>query len=169
MKKTILFITFILLSFACFSQTQEEYIKTLEQRIIELEKIIADAGIEQKEQKPGETSEPEEFDELSYHTGITYNDLARRPDDYIGQKVMFEGEVIQVDEKEETIGLRISVDSDNNFIIAILNRELVNYRILTEDIIKIFGTSDGLIKGESMFFGTVYLPRINTTHIKLLN
>ena len=52
-----------------------------------------------------------------YETGITYEQLARTPDDYKGDKIKFTGKVIQVIEGSEEIKIRLAVNSNYDTII----------------------------------------------------
>ena len=60
--------------------------------------------------------EKEAEEKVGYNTGITYNQLARTPDEYKGKKVKFYGRVAQVMEGEE-IHLRIAVSGNYNNVI----------------------------------------------------
>ncbi|WP_272875231.1 hypothetical protein [Bhargavaea massiliensis] len=59
----------------------------------------------------------EEEAKKGYDTGITYDQLARTPDDYIGKKVKFSGKVIQVMEGDGTTQIRFAVNEDYDTII----------------------------------------------------
>ena len=74
-----------------YNTVKEDYdtVKSKYDKIQEkLEEIEAE-----KKRKAEEKAEKEK-----YNTGITYNQLNRNPDDYVGEYVKFSGEVIQVSE-----------------------------------------------------------------------
>lgn len=70
-----------------------------------------------------------------YETGITFEQLARTPDDYKNKKVKFKGQVIQVTEGESETQIRFNVnnDYDKTILCTIPNRLTNNNRILDND------------------------------------
>lgn len=96
-----------------------------------------------------------------YETGITYDQLARTPDDFKGQKVKFYGKVIQVLEGTSSVQIRLAVD--DNYDTVLLGEYLpsiVTSRILDDDHITIYGTSVGTISYESTLGGTITIPGV---------
>lgn len=96
-----------------------------------------------------------------YDTGITYDNLARTPEEYKGQYVKFSGTVVQVIEDEELTQLRIAVDDNyDNIIYCGYEPSIVSSRILENDTITIYGTSAGLISYDSTMSGTISIPGV---------
>lgn len=96
-----------------------------------------------------------------YETGITFEQLARTPDDYKGQKVKFRGKVIQVIEGKGETQLRIAVNRDYDKIILVAyDSSIVTSRVLDDDTITIMGTSAGLYSYESTSGATITIPAI---------
>ena len=86
----------------------------------------------------------EEEERRGYDTGITYDQLARTPDDFYGDKVKFYGKVIQVMEGDGETQVRIAVNDDyDKIIFGIYDSYIVDSRILEDDLITVMGTSDG--------------------------
>lgn len=97
-----------------------------------------------------------------YETGITYDQLARTPDDYYGKKVKFYGKVIQVIEGSgDDIQIRLAVNDDYDTIIyGQYSSDIVSSRVLEDDYITIYGTSVGTISYESTLGGTITIPGV---------
>lgn len=100
-----------------------------------------------------------------YNTGITYSQLARTPDKYEGEKVKFRGKVLQVMEGS-TVSLRLAVDSNYDKILYLTYpSSLVKSRILEDDIITIYGVSDGLYSYEATSGATITIPSVDVEKI----
>ncbi len=103
-----------------------------------------------------------------YETGITYDQLARTPDDYIGKKVKFSGKVVQVLEGDDTVDIRLAVNSDHNTILyGVYDKKITSSRVLEDDIITVYGTSLGTISYKSTFGGTITIPGIVVSKIEM--
>lgn len=120
------------------------------------EKAAADA----KAKKEAEEKRlAEEKEKKGYDTGITYDQLARTPDDYIGEKVKFNGKVVQVMEGDGTTQLRIAVNDDYDTILfAQFDSTIVKERVLEDDMITVMGLSSGLLTYESTMGGNISIP-----------
>lgn len=98
-----------------------------------------------------------------YETGITYDQIARTPDDFKGQKVKFTGKVLQVIEGSLTSDQAIRFAVNKNYD-AVLYGEyssnIIPSRILENDIITIYGKSNGLKSYQSTLGGTITIPKV---------
>src|SRR5699024_3569548 len=83
------------------------------------EKAAQEKAQKEKEEKEAAEAEKKRKEEEAkgYETGITYDQLARTPDDYDYKKVKFYGKVIQVIEGDDTTEIRFAVDDDYNQVI----------------------------------------------------
>lgn len=96
-----------------------------------------------------------------YETGITFNQLARTPDDYTGDLVKFKGKVLQVIEGDSEINLRIAVNDDYDKVVLVYYpKTLLSKRVLEDDQITLYGTSRGLYTYESTMGGEITIPLI---------
>jgi len=96
-----------------------------------------------------------------YETGITYDQLARTPDDFEGQKVKFAGEVAQVIEGDDFVQLRLAVNDDYDCMLFVqYDKSIVSSRVLEDDWITIYGTSMGTITYESTMGGEITIPAV---------
>lgn len=101
---------------------------------------------------------------------ITYSQLARTPDDYVGNKITFEGKVIQVSESSysDTVYLRVATSDDYNKVMLIeYDSSILSSRILEDDEIRFYGTSTGLYTYESTLGKSVTIPAATVEHITI--
>lgn len=125
------------------------------------EKEKEEQQAELEAQKEAERIAQEEEAKKGYDTGITYDQLARTPDDYIGSLVKFKGKVVQVMEGDGTTELRVAVKSDYDKIIYVFyDSSIVTTRVLEDDTITIMGMSTGLLSYESTMGGVITIPSI---------
>lgn len=103
-----------------------------------------------------------------YDTGITFSQLARTPDDYDGEKVKFTGEVIQVIDSDSEINLRVAVNSNYDRVILVYYPPtLLGKRVLEDDIITLYGTSQGLYTYDSTMGGKITIPLIEVDKLDI--
>lgn len=109
-------------------------------------------------------------EKVAYDTGITYDQLARTPDNYKGKKVKFSGQVIQVMEDNGETDLRISTDENNDkVLLAAYDSNITKTRVLENDKITIKGVSQGLYTYESTLGGKITVPLIKVDAITINN
>lgn len=103
-----------------------------------------------------------------YATDITYDNLARTPDDYEGKDVCFTGEVVQLIDGEEETQIRLAIDGDYDKIILIgYDPSIVSERVLENDNITIYGVSMGIFTYESTLGGMISVPGVWVDHIQI--
>ena len=108
-----------------------------------------------------EDSIPKEVNPADYNTGITYDALARTPDEHIGNKVTLSGEIVQVIEGDDASQYRMAVDQDYDKMVLIeVPTDQLSSRILENDLITIYGVSQGTVDYESTIGGTITVPAI---------
>lgn len=101
-----------------------------------------------------------------YETGITYDQLARTPDDFAGQKVKFYGRVVQVMEGGSSTQIRLAADDNSDTMLYCeYDPSIVPSRILEDDYITIYGTSAGTITYQSTMGGNITIPGISVDKI----
>lgn len=112
-------------------------------------------------------SEAAEKDPNSYMTGITYDQVARTPDNYEGKKIQFTGKVIQVIEGESETQVRLAVNGNSDNVILIgFDPDILNgSRILEDDLITASGTSKGTQSYESTMGGKITIPAMTANII----
>ena len=110
-----------------------------------------------------EDPEPENEEEAeSVKAAITYEQLMRRPDDYIGEKVEFSGTVMYAHENGDETKIAISTD-DLGFMTGTIETSKLSQRVLERDKITIIGTFRGL---ETDTFDSDGRPVIDITELR---
>lgn len=107
-----------------------------------------------------DTSAPNPGDLSSYNTGITYDQLARNPDQYKKKKVTFTGEVAQVIDQDGVSELRLAVngDYDNIILVDISDKALNGSRVLENDLVTVYGVSNGITSYTSTSNEPISIP-----------
>jgi uncharacterized membrane protein YcgQ (UPF0703/DUF1980 family) len=133
----------------------------------ETERIAAEKAAAEKaeaeriaaEKAAAEKAAKEEEERIGYETGITYDQLARTPDDFTGKKAKFTGKVVQVMEGDGETQLRIAVNGDYDSILFVAYKSNIsNTRILEDDNVTVRGISAGLITYQSTMGGNISIP-----------
>lgn len=163
-----------------FASLQEEYksykekmevYETLEAseaeaRQIEADRIIAEQQAAEEAAAAEESAALAAEEAKGYETGISYDNIARNPDEYEGKKVKFTGEVIQLIENDDTIQIRFAIDKDyDQIIFCEYSPSIVDSRILEDDVITIYGVSAGTISYESTLGAKITIPAVSIDRI----
>ena len=107
--------------------------------------------------------------QVGYKTGITYDQLARTPDDYTGKKVMFKGRVLQVLEGSGSVTLRVATRGNYDDVLLVdYESSIVTVRVLEDDWITIYGVSNGLYTYESTGGADITIPYVTADQIEIL-
>ena len=144
--------------------TQEE-LKNKQSELEEVQKELEEQTItEAEEPEVQEVSTENEIEPL------TYEDLARNPEENTGKPVEFYGEVIQVVEGDMFSQYRfiINGDYDQVILLEILNSQL-DERILEGDLLTITGVSEGNLTYTTVLGASVTVPAILVTDYTLEN
>lgn len=132
-----------------------------EAREIKAQKTIAKQKAAEEAAAAKEAAERAEEEAKGYETGITYDNIARNPDDYKGKKVKFTGKVIQVIEGDVTIQIRLAVNEDyDQVVFCEYESSIVSSRVLEDDVITIYGLSAGTVSYQSTLGGQITIPSI---------
>ncbi|MFB6468993.1 toxin regulator [Cytobacillus sp. Hz8] len=148
---------------------KEAEAKAAEEKRLAAEKAKKEAEAKAKAKAEAEAkAKAEEEAKKGYETGITYDQLARTPDDYVGKKVKFHGTVVQVIEGDDTTQIRLAVNDDyDKIIFAEFDKSVVSQRVLEDDTITIFGLSSGLISYDSTMGGQISIPGVSIDKIDM--
>ncbi len=102
-----------------------------------------------------------EFDPADYQTGLTFEDLARSPEEHKFKAVMFEGTVVQVMQGDGYTQYRLAVNDDYDQMVYIeIDNTQLETRILEDDYIRVYGTYFGELTYESTLGGNITIPGI---------
>ncbi len=137
----------------------------------ELSEIEQAAKIAELEaQKQAEIEAAAKEAQKGYETGITYNQLARTPDDYLGEKVKFRGYVLQVLEGTTTTTLRIATKGHyDNILLVDYKSDIISTRVLEDDTIVIYGLSQGLYTYESTMGASITIPYVSVDQLEIID
>lgn len=148
-----------------YKERMSEYenlsLSEVQAREIEAQRVIDEENAKIEAERQAQIEQAEAEEKAGYDTGITYEQLARTPDDYVGKKVKFAGEVVQVLEGDDVVQIRFSVDSDYNLMLFCeYQKSIVSERVLENDIVTIYGTSYGLYTYESALGSQITIPAV---------
>lgn len=138
-----------------------------EVRRIEAESIAEKERLEKEESIAAENAAAEAKEKLGYDTGITYDQLARNPEDYRGEKIKFSGRVLQVIESSWRNELRLATSGNyDNVIYCTYSPDIVSSRVLEGDRITVYGISSGTTSYQSALSGKITLPGMSVKNIE---
>ena len=108
-------------------------------------------------------------------SNYSYNEVARHPDQYVGERVHFRGEVVQVLQDGDSFELRVNVTSSGGYytywsdtVYVVYTRENASEgKILEDDIIDFYGEFYGEISYESVLGATITIPCVIAKYIDL--
>lgn len=97
-----------------------------------------------------------------YNTGITFDQIARNPDQYTGKLLHMTGKVIQEMEDDGTVDLRVAINGDYDDVVLVeLDDTILNgSRILEDDLVTFYGMSLGTQDYESTMGATITVPYV---------
>jgi hypothetical protein len=103
---------------------------------------------------------------------IPYIDIARNPDKFKGEQVTFEGQVIQVLESGNNVGLRVNVtkgkyDTWQDTVFINYRRQNGEDRILDKDVISLWGVVKGLKTYKTVLNSETSLPEIDAKYVSI--
>lgn len=102
------------------------------------------------------------------YEAVPYKDIARNPDDYVGVSVKFSGNVLQVMEGDGETDLRVATDGGyDDVILAAYESDLIDFRVLEDDMVNLYGTCMGLYTYNSTLGAEISVPLVICEHIEL--
>lgn len=132
-----------------------------EQRKIEEEnaRVEAEKQAEAAKKAEEERIAKENAEKNKYETGITYNQVARNPDDYLLKLGKFKGKVVQVMEGDTHNNLRVAVGGNyDNMLLVEYDPSILSQRILEDDQVTIYGTNMGIYSYTSTMGAKISIP-----------
>ena len=126
---------------------------------------------EEEERLDQESIEAEEEwqEELdNARTDVTYDNLMRTPDDYLGQVVQLSGTVLQTINGDGVVQQRVALyDNYDQIVLIEYAEELPETRLLDDDYITFTGMSFGTIEYETVLGATLEIPSILVDRINI--
>ncbi len=109
-------------------------------------------------------------DKSTYTYDITYEMLARNPNDYINNPVKFTGTITQIVHVNDYgySGFRMYVDNDiEQNLLVIYETDIIDYNLLENDSVTIYAGFMGLYSYESTLGSTITVPEVCAVMIDL--
>jgi hypothetical protein len=95
-----------------------------------------------------------------------YGEYARNPDPHVGEKIRFNGSVVQVIEGVESTTYRIAMKGNSDYMFYVeYTPEGDAPRVLEEDKVTVMGEFTGLVDYESTFGGQITIPGMTAENI----
>lgn len=141
--------------------------KTKMKKFEELSEAEAKQKLDELEKKQQEEKEKIAAEaKKDYDSGITYDQLAREPETYLGRKVKFSGKVLQVTKGDNIISIRLAVDGDYKKVILIeYVPSIVSKNVLEDDQITVSGISAGEISYTATSGAKITIPGMIANYI----
>lgn len=104
---------------------------------------------------------------------LNYADIARNPNNYIGENAVFQGQVVQVQEYGKNVVLRVNVTKgeygiwDDTIYIDYKRKSENESRILEDDIITVYGKMNGIKDYETVWGNQVSIPYLLAEYIDI--
>lgn len=104
---------------------------------------------------------------------VSYNNIARNPNDYIGQKAVFKGKVIQVQESGKNVVLRINTTQgqyglwDDTIYVDYKRKDDNESRVLDDDIVTVYGEIKGIKDYTAVLGNQISIPHIKAEYIDI--
>lgn len=127
------------------------------------DELLKSLGIKEKVQAAIEA----EGKKNEYGSDYTYEQLARNPDTYVMKKMKFTGKVLQA-ETGNICYMRLAINSNYDTVLFVTyDKDVLDYRLLEDDIVTIYGASLGVYSYEAVSGATITLPWIEADMIEL--
>ena len=129
------------------------------------DELLESLGIAEEVKKAAEL----EASKSTYDSSYTYDQLARNPDTYIGKMAKISGKVLQVGDAGDNYKYaRVAKDSNYDTVIFVTyDKSLLNFNILDDDIIDVYGICMGDYSYETVMRSTITIPWIAADIIEL--
>ena len=149
-------------------QAEESLVEEREAKEEE-ERLAKEKEEEERLEQESIEAEEEWQEELdNARTDVTYDNLMRTPDDYLGQVVQLSGTVLQTINGDGVVQQHVALYDDYDQIVLIeYSKDLPEVRLLDDDYITFTGVSLGTIEYETVLGATLEIPSILVDRINV--
>lgn len=143
----------------------------------DIETVYNETLKQEKEKKEAEEKIKKEKEEQDFKASCktyTFEQMARNPDNFKGTNVKLTGEVVQALYVSNSVNLRVNITRKGSYSTYYTDTIYVTYytkhgedKILEDDIITIWGTSEGDCSYTSVMGATVTLPKITAKYLQI--
>ena len=103
-----------------------------------------------------------------YSADYSYDQLARNPDTYIGQKVKITGKVLQAETGDDICYARVAMNSNYDTVVFVTyDKDLLGYRLLEDDVITVYGTACSTYSYKAVSGATITIPWLHADIIEM--
>lgn len=101
---------------------------------------------------------------------VSYDDLFRYNESYVGKIVVFTGKIVQVVDDYPGQSFRVNIDQSSMFGNDVIYlHSYTGTRLLQDDVIKFYGKVSGLIEYKAVLGNNVTIPSIETLHVEFID
>lgn len=155
-----------------YSEEQAELNEETTEESEEPETETVAAEENEADELEGEVEEPteESFDPSTFQGDVDISELERYPDDYTGEKFVYQGKIVQVMEDEPYTAYRVAINDDYDHVAYIqMFSSTLDQRYLDDDYITFYGHYEGLLEYETVIGGSKTVPAftVNGSQIEL--
>lgn len=103
---------------------------------------------------------------------VSYEDIARNPDNYVGNLVKFYGKVVQVQESGKRLVIRLNVTRGSyglweDTVYIDYTKTEGESRILEEDMITVYGELNGIKTYTAVFGNSISIPHLKAKYVEI--
>lgn len=110
----------------------------------------------------------EEKEKNKYNTDLTYDEIARNPEQTLLKDCKFKGEVVQVLEGDGTNNLRVAINGDyDKMMLVEYDPSILDSRVLEKDNVTLYGKSAGTTSYTSTMGQKITIPAISADKIDI--
>lgn len=131
-------------------------------------KVEAEKKAEEEKKSEEERLAKEEQEKNKYNTELTYDEIARNPEQTLLKDCKFKGEVVQVLEGDGTNNLRVAINGDyDKMMLVEYDPSILDSRILEKDNVTLYGKSAGTTSYTSTMGQKITIPAISADKIDI--
>lgn len=144
--------------------TQYQTDKGLSVNGLVTDELVQSLGVTEKVQQAVQL----EQNKSSYRSDLTYDQMARTPDAYMGEKIKISGKVLQAETGDDICYARVAMNSDYDTVVFVTySNDLLGYRLLEDDQITVYGSSMGVYSYEAVSGATITIPWLMADMIEM--
>ncbi len=131
-------------------------------------KVEAEKKAEEEKKAEAERLAKEEQEKNKYNTELTYDEIARNPEQTLLKDCKFKGEVVQVLEGDGTNNLRVAINGNyDKMMLVEYDPSILDSRILEKDNVTLYGKSAGTTSYTSTMGQKITIPAISADKIDI--
>ncbi|GAA0093438.1 hypothetical protein UT300009_34690 [Paraclostridium bifermentans] len=131
-------------------------------------KVEAEKKAEEEKKEEEDRLAKEEQEKNKYNTELSYDEIARNPEQTLLKDCKFKGEVVQVLEGDGTNNLRVAINGDyDKMMLVEYDPSILDSRVLEKDNVTLYGKSAGTTSYTSTMGQKITIPAISADKIDI--